>query len=141
VAASFVAGRWRPPLPLGTLICLSQVCAGLALLGVLATARAGAGVLGAGAALVLWGAASAPLTIWAQTIRMRIIPEALRGRVFALLRTVMQGGRPAGALAAGYLLPLLGVSAMIGLSALLAGAPGAAGSRVRALREAGKPGD
>ena len=141
VTASLVAGRWRPPLPLGTLICLSQVIAGLALLGVLAAARAGAGVLGVGAALALWGAASAPLTIWAQTLRMRLIPEALRGRVFALLRTIMQGGRPAGALAAGYLLPILGMSALIGLSAVLAGAPGVAGSRVRALREAGKPGD
>jgi hypothetical protein len=70
---------------------------------------------------------------------MRIIPEALRGRAFALLRTIMQGGRPLWALAAGYLLPLLGVSAMIGLSALLAGAPGVAGSRVRALREAASP--
>jgi hypothetical protein len=72
---------------------------------------------------------------------MRLIPEALRGRAFALLRTVMQGGRPLGAPAAGYLLPLVGVSAMIGLSALLAGAPGVAGSRVRALRVAGRPGD
>jgi predicted MFS family arabinose efflux permease len=141
IAASLGAGRWRPPLSLGTLICLSQVGAGLALLGVLAAARAGAGVPAVGAALFLWGMATAPLTIWAQTLRMRIIPEALRGRAFALLRTIMQGGRPLGALAAGYLLPLAGVGAMIALSALLAGAPGLAGSRVRALREAGRPGD
>ena len=40
-------------------------------------------------------------------------------------------------LAAGFALPALGVPVMIGLSALLAGAPGLAGSRVRALREAG----
>jgi hypothetical protein len=50
----------------------------------------------------------------------------------------MQGGRPLGALAAGFLLPAAGVPAMIALSALFAGAPGLLGSRVRALREAGK---
>ena len=133
VAASLAAGRWRPPMPLGAAICLAQVVTGLALLGVLAAALAGTGIAGVGAALVVWGAATAPLTIWAQTLRMRIIPEPLRGRAFALLRTIM------GALAAGLLLPLIGVPAMIGLSAVLAGAPGAPGSHVRALREAGKP--
>ena len=37
-----------------------------------------------------------PLTVWAQTIRMRVIPLELRGRVFAVLRTAMQGTLPVG---------------------------------------------
>lgn len=138
IAAALAAGRWRPRLPLGAMICLSQCAAGLAMVAVLASMLTTRSALLVGLALIGWGAASAPLTIWAQTLRMRIIPDALRGRSFALLRTIMQGGRPLGALAAGFLLPAAGVPAMIALSALFAGAPGLLGSRVRALREAGK---
>lgn len=137
IAAALGAGRWRPRLPLGAMICASQCAAGLAMLAVLASVLTARSAIPVGAALIAWGTASAPLTIWAQTLRMRIIPEELRGRTFALLRTIMQGGRPLGALAAGFALPAIGVPVMIGLSALLAGAPGLAGSRVRALREAG----
>ncbi len=46
--------------------------------------------------LTLFGLFSAPLTIWAQTLRMQIIPESLRGRTFALLRTLMQSANPIG---------------------------------------------
>jgi MFS family permease len=87
------------------------------------------------AGLALLGLFSAPLTIWAQTLRMQVIPEALRGRTFALLRTLMQGANPIGGMMAGWLLPLLGMSAMIGLSALLIGAPGLVGHGVKELRE------
>jgi hypothetical protein len=83
--------------------------------------------------LTLFGFFSAPLTIWAQTLRMQIIPEPLRGR------TLMQSAYPLGGAAAGWLLPLLGIPAMIGLSALLVGAPGLAGYPVRELRQAGAP--
>ena len=37
--------------------------------------------------LGLLGFFSAPLTIWAQTLRMKVIPNPLRGRTFALPRT------------------------------------------------------
>jgi hypothetical protein len=83
---------------------------------------------------LLWGGFSAPLTIWAQTLRMKIIPAALRGRTFALLRTIMQGGNPIGGALGGLLLPLLGVPAMILLSALLISIPGVIGYGVKALR-------
>ena len=56
-----------------------------------------------GAILFVWGALSSSLTPWAQTIRMRLIPPEMRGRVFALLRTAMQSTRPIGAIAAGFL--------------------------------------
>jgi MFS family permease len=68
---------------------------------------------------------------------MRILPEDMRGRAFAILRTIMQGGAPVGGLAAGWLLPQVDVRLVILLSATLAGLPGLLGARVRALREAG----
>jgi hypothetical protein len=73
-------------------------------------------------------------TIWAQTLRMQIIPERLRGRTFALLRTLMQGANPVGGIIAGFLLPVVGIPAMISLSVVLIGTPGLLGYRVRDLR-------
>jgi hypothetical protein len=58
---------------------------------------------------------SLPLTTWAQTLRLQVIPEEMRGRTFALLRTLMQGT-----------VPLAGIYALILLSALLGGIPGLA---------------
>ena len=72
---------------------------------------------------------------------MQIIPEQLRGRMFALLRTLMQSGNPLGGAIAGLLLPMLGMTAMIALSALVAGVPGLLGYQVGALRRAGSPGE
>ena len=86
----------------------------------------------------LFGLFNAPLTIWAQTLRMRIIPPGLRGRTFALLRMLMQSGNPIGGALAGFALPRFGLSATIVLSALFVAAPGLIGSRVRALRTDGR---
>jgi MFS family permease len=87
----------------------------------------------AAASLVLLGFFSAPLTIWAQTLRMHIIPPEMRGRTFALLRTMMQSTGPAGSLVAGFILPITGLLACVSVSSLLAGAPGAIGSGVKDL--------
>ena len=65
---------------------------------------------------------------------MQIIPKQLRGRTFALLRTLMQGSGPLASAAAGGLLPILGLTTMIGGSAVLVGAPGLVGMQVRQLR-------
>jgi MFS family permease len=135
VAAVVAVGALTLPLALGALICLAQAGAGLALL----IFYVGRNVWTAVVALFLYGVCSAPLTVWAQTLRMAIIPERLRGRSFALLRTIMQAGGPLGAASGGLLLPLLGIPAMLGLAALVVGAPGAAGWRVRTLREADQP--
>jgi MFS family permease len=135
VLSAFVAGRRTFEWPLGTMICVGQIAAGAALALLVVDRGLWTVMLG----LLLFGAVSAPLTIWAQTLRMQIIPERMRGRMFALLRTVMQGGAPIGGAMAGVLLPLVGLTTMIVLSALLVGVPGLVGARVRALRTAGGP--
>jgi MFS family permease len=134
VVSAFLAGGLILPLALGVLICLAQVLAGASLGIVLAGRNAWV----VGASLALFGAFSSPLTIWAQTLRMAIIPEPLRGRTFALLRMLMQSGNPVGGAAAGILLPALGLPAIILLSAIVIGLPGLLGAQVRALRQAGR---
>ena len=88
------------------------------------------------------GLAESSLTPWAQTIRMRLIPPALRGRVFALLRTLMQSTRPIGAVLAGVLLAGGGLTPALAASALLVAVPGLVGLFVPALsaRSTAEPG-
>jgi len=130
LAGTVIAPRRLSP---GALICLAQGLSGLALLPLLLGRTLSSAVV----SLVLLGACSAPLTIWAQTLRMRIIPPDLRGRTFALLRTLMQGTVPLAGAATGLLLPVVGIPAMIGLSALLIGLPGPLGYQVTGLRRGG----
>ena len=128
--SSILAGGLTFALSLGTLICLAQFLAGVALSLLLLRQDIGWVIF----SLTLFGLFHAPLTIWAQTLRMQIIPEALRGRTFALLRTLMQAASPVGGVLAGFLLPIVGIPAMIGLSATLIGIPGLFGYRVKELR-------
>ena len=88
-----------------------------------------------GLGLALLGVFSAPLTIWAQTLRMQVIPEQLRGRTFALLRTLMQSGNPIGGAIAGALFPLVGMTTMIAATAALVGLPRLIGYQVKAMRQ------
>lgn len=131
--SAFVVGSLDWPLPLGASICLAQILAG-ASLGLMLVDRS---IALTALSLGLFGLFSAPLTIWAQTLRMQVIPERLRGRTFALLRTLMLSGDPIGGAVGGLLLPMLGIPAMMVLSALLIGAPGLVGYQVRALRSSG----
>lgn len=136
VTSSIIAGAVAAKLPLGKAIACSQAMAGLSVGLIAAAPTAWAAAL----VLMVYGAAAAPLTIWAQTLRMRIIPAAMRGRAFALLRMLMQGGRPLGGALGAFALPLLGVPLPILASALIILVPGAAGLLVKELREAGVPG-
>lgn len=52
-----------------------------------------------------FGAMTTPMTAWAQTLRMRLVPEGLHGRLFALLRTAMQATPPLGAALAAVTVP------------------------------------
>ncbi len=130
VVGAMIAGAKTFRLSLGTLICFAQLLSGAAL----GLVFIGPSLWTTIPALVLLGLFSAPLTIWAQTLRMQIIPERLRGRTFALLRMLMQSGTPLGGAVAGLLLPALGLPAIIGLSVLLTGLPGLLGYQVPALR-------
>lgn len=133
MASAFLAGSVAFPLSLGALICLAQMLTGVSLVPLLISSNVWLIAPG----LALFGAFSSPLTIWAQTLRMQIIPDRLRGRAFALLRTLMQSGGPLGGGIGGWLLPALGIPAMITLSAILIGVPGAIGYQVKELRMAG----
>jgi hypothetical protein len=130
VASSFLAGTVK--LPLGKAITVAQMLSGLAA----AIMALSLSIPTAFISFLLLGFFSAPLTIWAQTLRMKIIPNDMRGRTFALLRTLMQSATPVGGGIAGVIMPLLPVSAMILLSALLVGVPGAIGYGVKELRSA-----
>jgi len=120
---------------LGLKIMFAQMFAGLAVTLIAFVP----GVLSAAAGLFLLGFFDAPLTIWAQTLRMAIIPPELRGRVFALIRLSIQGFGPVGSALAGLLLPLVGMTAMIVISAAAIGLPGIGGLAVGPLRRAHGP--
>jgi MFS family permease len=133
VISAGLAGSLVSRMGLGMRIALAQTLAGVAALFLV-----GAGIGSVLSGLFLFGFFSAPLTIWAQTLRMQVIPPEMRGRAFALLRTLMQGATPLGGALAGFLLPIAGISIMIIVSALMVGLPGAVGTQVRELRQAGR---
>jgi MFS family permease len=123
------AGAVTPRMPIGRAIALSEIVAGvsyaaLAAEPVLALTFV---ILAAGAFFL------GPLTVWAQTIRMSLIPPEMRGRVFGLLRTTMQSTPPLGALLAGPLLAAGGVPlATLAVAAVIA-VPAAVALKLNAL--------
>jgi MFS family permease len=98
IVGAALAGRRKRSLVTG--IAVVQAGAALGFLGLLAAPNQ---VL-VGAGFFVVGALSAPMTVWAQSLRMRRIPAELHGRVFAALRTLMQGTPPVGMLLATPLL-------------------------------------
>ncbi|HEX8026462.1 MAG TPA: MFS transporter [Candidatus Limnocylindrales bacterium] len=114
-----IGWRW----PLGRSIGAGAIAAGLAL-GVLVLTPPLPVAIGA---IALSGAFASSLTAWGQTIRMRLIPPELRGRVFALLRTLMQATGPIGAIIAGFLLAGGPIQPVLAVSAALVALPGFVG--------------
>ncbi len=135
LTSSLLAGTVTLPWTLGTMISTILILSGISL-GLMVLFQS---VWVTVASITLFGFFNAPLTIWAQTLRMQIIPERLRGRAFALMRMLMQGANPIGGLAAGPLIPVLGLILTMTLSATFVGAAGVVGLRVRELRRAGSP--
>ena len=121
------AVNWR--WPLGRSIAWALLSSGLVILLWILQPP----VLALGAVLFVWGALSSSLTPWAQTIRMRLIPREMRGRVFALLRTAMQSTRPIGAIAAGILVSRGDLTIAIFAIGLLFVVPGLIGVWLPAL--------
>ncbi|MEV0149049.1 MULTISPECIES: MFS transporter [unclassified Nonomuraea] len=100
LAGGFLAGVWRPRVDRLRALRGAQVVAAAGFLGLLAVPDRW--TLAAGFLLV--GLAGAVMTVWAQSLRMEIVPAALRGRAFGLLRTLMQATPPIGAAAVAPLL-------------------------------------
>ena len=94
-----------------------------AAIGLLAVLGAPSSVL-VGTGFFTVGLLSAPMTVWAQSLRMRRIPAELHGRSFAALRTMMQGTSPLGAVIAAPLLVHGGLGTSVLTMAGLAGLPG-----------------
>ena len=132
VLGALVVGavRWR--WPLGRSIAAATVLMGLSM-GLLIVEPP---LAGAFAALGFAGLFASSLTAWAQTIRMRLIPPDLRGRVFALLRTMMQATPPVGAILGGALLARGELAGMIAVMAGVIVIPGAVGLVLPALGRA-----
>ncbi|HET9435441.1 MAG TPA: MFS transporter [Candidatus Limnocylindrales bacterium] len=131
VGALLVGGigwRW----PLGRSIAAATLATGLAMGLLLATPPLLPTIL----ILALAGLLASSLTAWAQTIRMRLIPPELRGRVFALLRTLMQSTPPIGAVSGGILLAGGDAIPAIAAMAALIAIPGAVGLVLPALGQA-----
>ncbi|MEU4393056.1 MFS transporter [Kribbella sp. NPDC023855] len=136
LAGAALAGILPVRRSLGRFIAATQLATGLAACGLLFRPS----LVGACVCLALVGVFSAPMTIWAQTLRMRLVPPALRGHVFAMLRTSMQAGAPVGGAVGGA-----AVAGGVGLATALAGfwlgAPGAAGLTAPSLSAAALPND
>ena len=134
IGATLAVGQIGNRVPLGLGIALAQAFSGLIIVLVILAPDA----LITGAIFFLWGIAAAPLTPWAQTLRMAIIPDAMRGRAFALLRMLMQSGRPVGGALAGFLLPAIGIAATVGVVGAMTVAAGIAGVADTAAERGGK---
>lgn len=132
LVGALVVGAIRWPWPLGRSIAAATLATGLVLSLLLATVT----LLPAMIVLALAGVFASSLTAWAQTIRMRLIPAELRGRVFALLRTLMQSTPPIGAVLAGLLLTEGDASWAIIVMVLLISVPGGIGLLLPALGRA-----
>jgi len=126
--AALVGGMtWRRPF--GTSIAASQALFGLSYAPLIALPGIGPAV----GVLAVAGVLGSPLTIWAQTLRMQRIPDAMRGRVFGLLRTLMQSTPPNGGALAGMLIPTVGLRWTLAIVVAAIGVPGAIGLTLASL--------
>lgn len=109
VTGSLAAGLAGRGWPLGRGIAVTMALHGAFVLLFVATPLS-ALVL---AASLLMGVFGSPLTPWAQTIRMDLIPDELQGRAFALLRGLMLSSMPLAGALAGPAEALLGPAGMV----------------------------
>jgi hypothetical protein len=115
-AAALLARRdWRRPLVPSTLV--GQLVAALIVVTLIVPNQVSTII-----AMTALGFVSAPMTAWAQTLRMHEAPAAMHGRLFAVLRTVMQATPPVGAAAAAGLSGS-GPAVLIGFAAAVMGVP------------------
>jgi predicted MFS family arabinose efflux permease len=130
--SSITIGLVRLSIAAGLAICLALMLCGAAIAAVAISPTTAVTAI----SLTLYGAFSAPLTIWGQTLRMKVIPPAFHGRCFAIMRTLMQSGGPLGGLSAGFAVPVLGVRFAIAAVALITCLAGGLGMTIAELRRA-----
>jgi len=107
-----IIGRWTAPrIGVGRAIILAVFAGGLLFLPLLMITT----VAGAAISMYIAGLVGNSQGPWVQTLRMRVIPPALRSRAFGSIRTLTNILSPAAALSAGILVPLVGVPAIFGL--------------------------
>ncbi|WP_426513582.1 MFS transporter [Dactylosporangium sp. McL0621] len=104
---------WRPSLTHSVVV--ASIVAAVTVLAVLAPSP-GLAVVG----LVGLGGCAAAMTTWAQTLRMAAAPAGVHGRLFALLRTLMQATPPLGAGLAALTLRHGVATTMLAVCALMA---------------------
>lgn len=114
-----VAGVWRPRFDRVAAIAVAELVAALGFLAVLGVPHR----LVVAAGFLLIGALGAPMTIWAQSLRMERIPPSMRGRAFSTLRTLMQATPPVGAALVTPLLVHGNLGAAAALMTAFAGLP------------------
>jgi MFS family permease len=116
-ALTLLRGAWRPSLTRS--IVAASVVAAVTVLALLVPSP-WAALLG----LVGLGGCAAAMTTWAQTLRMSAAPAGTHGRLFGLLRTLMQATPPLGAglaaltLGHGVAVTVLAVCALMAVPAL-----------------------
>lgn len=93
VLGGFTAGAWRPRIGRLTAIAVVELVAAAGILALLGAP----GWIPVTAAFLIMGTFSAPMTVWAQSLRMERVPPSQRGRVFSVFRTMMQATPPIGA--------------------------------------------
>ncbi|MGN9837511.1 MFS transporter [Nonomuraea sp. H19] len=115
----FVAGAWRPRIGRPAAIAVVQLVAAAGILAVLGTPH----WVPVTAAFLIVGTFSAPMTVWAQSLRMERVPPSQRGRVFSVFRTMMQATPPIGAALVTPMLVAGNLPAAAILMTALAGVP------------------
>ena len=107
-----IIGRWTAPrIGVGRAIILAVFAGGLLFLPLLMITT----VAGAAISMYIAGLVGNSQGPWVQTLRMRVIPPALRSRAFGSIRTLTNALSPIAALSAGVLVPLVGVPAIFAL--------------------------
>jgi MFS family permease len=123
LVGSVLIGGVAWPWTLGRSIAAAQFATGVSFISLLSMPGLALTLLLLSTAHLL----ESPLTIWAQTIRMRLIPPPLRGRVFSILRTLMQSAPPVGGMLGTALLTGFSIPITVLAIVLFIGIPGAVG--------------
>ncbi|MFC7613986.1 MFS transporter [Actinokineospora soli] len=116
VAGSVVAERVERVLGLRRALLVALVASVV----LIAVPAATADPIAVGVAFFVGGAAVMVLNVAMVSLRQRLTPDALRGRVTSGHRLVAWGGKPLGALAGGVVAELLGLRAVFAVMALVA---------------------